>query len=491
MSRVPVRERRDVPMQDASFGKDKASQRVATVERSWSSRRRCTVSTGRRWLPIDREGRPVRDAPGARAEGALPAAGRAARQRFLAALRGRDAPGRRDAQRRRGELPPDGGGGATGDVRRVACSRTVADARQAAQPGHRARAGCSSGASLQLAPRAARRRVAGARAIAWRRSCRSRSRRSASTGCARSGPRARSSTSRARRSSSRRRLRADCRPTCPSGSRSRCSTSPARRRRSRASSQPEATVVVVLGAGGKSGILCARGGAPRGGPTARSSASRRTRRSPTSCARSACATRSIVADARDPVAVATRRARGDGRPRGGPHLLVRQRRRRRAGRHPRDARSRRRLLLRDVDELHRGRARRRRASARTSTSSSATATRTVTPSTRSPAARDARRCARSSRSATANASVAGATATDALPGERRQRATSLGRGEDDRERRPRAGVRVHLDRAARVLDDALADREAEARALLFRREERDEQVLQHLLRDAGARCRGR
>ncbi len=41
------------------------------------------------------------------------------------------------------------------------------------------------------------------------------------------------------------------------------------------------------------------------------------------------------------------------------------------------------------------------------------------------------------------------------------------------------------------LHDALADREAEAGALRLRREERDEEVAQHLRRDARARCRAR
>ena len=55
-----------------------------------------------------------------------------------------------------------------------------------------------------------------------------------------------------------------------------------------------------------------------------------------------------------------------------------------------------------------------------------------------------------------------------------------------RERRAAADAAAHLDGAAVVLDDALADRQPEPGALVLRREERDEQVLQLGARDADA-----
>ena len=55
-----------------------------------------------------------------------------------------------------------------------------------------------------------------------------------------------------------------------------------------------------------------------------------------------------------------------------------------------------------------------------------------------------------------------------------------------RERRALARLRAHLDGAAVVLDDALADRQPQPGPLLLGREERDEQVLEVAGRDADA-----
>src|SRR5580704_8812893 len=62
----------------------------------------------------------------------------------------------------------------------------------------------------------------------------------------------------------------------------------------------------------------------------------------------------------------------------------------------------------------------------------------------------------------------------------------LGGGQKHRERRALAERGAHLDRAAVLVDDAMRDREAQARALGLRRVERDEQLLQAVARDADA-----
>src|SRR5690606_38428878 len=61
----------------------------------------------------------------------------------------------------------------------------------------------------------------------------------------------------------------------------------------------------------------------------------------------------------------------------------------------------------------------------------------------------------------------------------------LGGRQEHRERRALAERRAYLDRATVLVDDAMADREAEARALLLGGVERDEQLLDAVARDAG------
>src|SRR5271170_5587258 len=57
------------------------------------------------------------------------------------------------------------------------------------------------------------------------------------------------------------------------------------------------------------------------------------------------------------------------------------------------------------------------------------------------------------------------------------------RGEDDCERRPRAGLRLHFDHATRVSDDTLAYRKSEPRPLRFGGEKGDKEVSQNLRRN--------
>ena len=81
--------------------------------------------------------------------------------------------------------------------------------------------------------------------------------------------------------------------------------------------------------------------------------------------------------------------------------------------------------------------------------------------------------------------------TRARPRSRRRgaRRAVLGERKPDRHRRSRADAALHLHRAAVLLDDAVDDGEAEARALLLRREEGVEDAREVLGRDAGARVR--
>ena len=91
------------------------------------------------------------------------------------------------------------------------------------------------------------------------------------------------------------------------------------------------------------------------------------------------------------------------------------------------------------------------------------------------------------------AAAAGAGGVGAAASTRRLRPGGVDVGLDrqqHRERRALARLRAHLDRAAVVLDDALADRQPEAGALLLRRVERDEQVLEIARAGCRRRCRG-
>jgi hypothetical protein len=172
-------------------------------------------------------------------------------------LRVRDPPRGRDAERRRRELPPDGGGhrGRARGRRPAWCERPSSDEASSTTPSP-ARAACCSARSRASASSCAS--AASRSVIESRRSPRSRSRRSriekillevrpqsAQVDVVGQGGRLRLGAQWPR-----------CPRTCLSGSRSPRSTWPGRRPRSPGSRRPGDTVV-VLGAGGKSGILCA------------------------------------------------------------------------------------------------------------------------------------------------------------------------------------------------------------------------------------------
>ena len=329
---------------------------VEAVKRAEAVVRRARVNEPPKILPGDSLGTHRVLAP----RGALPQPAEVLDAGDDAALRERDRRRRRDAERRRGQLPPDGRGDAA--ARPKAVGRTGAGdgapPGQAAQPGDglgrdAARHGAQRVGAPRRGPRLLARRPGrdAGLALAHAALARARARRAARL--------ARRSTSRARRTSSPRRRSRACRPTCRSASRSRSSTSPARPRRWRAS--PARARPSSSSARGASPACSAR--PRRAAASARPAASSASSRSPRFAddlrALGLCDHVAVVGRARSRRGPRRACSPPPERPRRRPHALVRQRPRRRALRHRRHPRPGQGLLLRHEHQLHRRGARRR------------------------------------------------------------------------------------------------------------------------------------